>query len=418
VYSPAPLEIEDPLTTTLPQNCQHFPKCGGCSWRNLPYAEQLERKNQDLHTLFAPWTDLEIPAPLGASETDAWRSKIQLPIAWQYLDQEPAYGYKHPPKGLAIGCYATASHHVVDQKECWVQHPAANAVLQRIKVWAKAHGLTAYDEEKRTGLLRYIVLRHGIQTGEILVGIVTTSVASGQQVGIWKDLGEILSKLSLEANHKVVGLIQHISDHTGNFALAGQDLVRHGRGYAWFQLGKLKMRVGLGTFFQIHVPQMEKLLNHLQAWLPQEGGILDLYCGTGAIGLWYAQRGHRVCGLEKNPQAIAMAQLAAKDNGLDQSQWICGDAEKGLTDIPNFAAQDWPTWIVDPPRKGLSPALCQLINSEDGPQTLAYVSCNPIALARDAQILGENYTLHQIQGIDLFPHTDHLETLALLIRKK
>ena len=383
--------------------CRHFPRCGGCQILDVDYPEQLRRKQADVLGHFAAWPAARIDPILPSPVLTGYRHKVQLPFG--------AGGGARGGKGVTLGCYAAGSHRVVDQEECLVQEPGLSRLAWGVRDWAQAQGLGIYREDTGKGLLRHLLLRRGAATGEILLGLVTN--------GPWPDAQERLPSL-LEAcrqalvvpgeSGRLVGVVQHINPNRTNVVLSGEERTLWGRPYLKENLGAFAFRVGLSTFFQINPFQTPRLYALVGAAIPRGEAVLDLYCGIGSISLWVSPGAREIFGVEENPASVAAARRAAEANGVGNAGFLASDAGPALAGI---APCRFGTAIVDPPRKGLEPQVRESLEKL-GLARLIYVSCFPATLARDALALAGAFRLASVSPVDMFPHTRHVECVAVL----
>lgn len=380
--------------------CRHFPHCGGCTQLDLPYSEEIKAKDASLTQLFADFGKDRIEQALPCAQRQGFRSKIQLPFGLSRRGQP------------IVGCFARGSHQVVDQFECPVQNEDANAILRAVRSWVRYHQLEIYDERTGRGFLRHLVMRQCEMTGEILLGLVTTSQAPGSDQEMADDLLDYLEPTlaKLEA-HDLVGCVRHINDKNGNYAFGGTERIWWGRNFANFDLGGYVFEAHLDTFFQVHLEQAEKMFSLARDWIPNQVKILELYSGIGALSFFLSEKASSLLGIEINAEASQAATQAAIKNEIENCTFQAGNAQDAISLL-----SDYDLLCVDPPRKGLGSELSKAI-AENGPEHLLYISCNPKTLRADAEIFGENYELQRLRGIDLFPRTDHLEVLSLWKRK-
>ncbi|MDR0305458.1 MAG: 23S rRNA (uracil(1939)-C(5))-methyltransferase RlmD [Chitinispirillales bacterium] len=382
--------------------CIHFPKCGGCTTLDLPYGEQLVRKRTYLSGLFSR-LNVEIP-PIAASPYPLhYRHKVQLPFGMSGKGRE---------RKLILGCYGQDSHTVVDQKQCLVQDRDLTAAAHAIRRWAQKSGLDAYNERTGSGFLRHVILRKGCATGEILIGLVTNGGRPAGSRNFAKSLMEEAQK-GISANSRIVGVIQNINTRSTNVVLGQQEEVWRGSSFLKEKLGEYRFNVGISTFFQVNPFAAPLLYNLVLEQVPEGSAVLDVYCGVGTISLWVSQKASRVLGIEENPHSIREAVAAARNNAVNNVKFLTGDAAILLAD----RASGFDVAIVDPPRKGLEEkALESLKNSPVS--KIIYVSCNPESLLRDIKMLSPHFHPDSLTGVDMFPHTRHVECVAGLIKNK
>ncbi len=407
--------------------CSHFPVCGGCQILDQDYPAQLRLKEEDLRRHFpaAEWPGLRIDPVLPSPRTEGYRHKVQLP-----------FGLERQGLGLAVtvGCYAAGSHVVVDQSECLVQDPGLSRVAWAVRDWAIANKVPVYREDTRVGWLRHLLLRKGAGTGEILLGLVTNGPGAGPRDLLPDLLRRCRDALASApdaaagttmAGGELVGIVQSLNAERTNVVLGGEERLWWGRPHLNEKLGPFLFPVGMSTFFQVNPFQTPRLYDLAAEAIPVGAKALDLYSGIGTIALWASRRAGSVLGIEENPAAVQAAVKAAADNGADNARFLAADValamEKperylGEAGLPADAIASADAVIVDPPRKGLEvpvrDALARL-----RPERLVYVSCFPATLARDARALAESLRLVSISPVDMFPHTRHVECVAVFNRR-
>lgn len=381
--------------------CCHFPQCGGCTILDKSYDNQLALKKDALRTLFKNWEKIET-AIIKCPEPYYYRHKVQLPFSIVHSGKKNKIG---------LGCFAKESHVVVDQKECFIQDKALTVVAYGIREWAEKARLTVYNESSGKGFLRHVLLRRGAGTGEILVGLVTN--------GGRPDGSRFLSKMLLDIVNPrlgpmgtIVGIVQNVNTRDTNVVLGTIENVWWGRPYIKELLGTLKFKLEMSTFFQVNPYQTPNLYNEVLRHIPDGSRVLDLYSGVGSISLWLASKAKEVVGIEENKISISAAKTAASLNQIKNVRFVAGDVTELL---PDYTRSGFECAVIDPPRKGIDKkSVDSIIKSTL--KRLVYVSCNPQTLARDVDLMQKKYRLVSLAGVDMFPHTDHIEAVGVLER--
>ena len=396
-------------------SCRHFPACGGCQTLDSDYASQLAGKYAELRRLFAEWPGLPIDPVLPSPRTEGYRHKVQLPFG--FAPGAPG----HP----TVGCYAAGSHAVIDQEECLVQEPSLSRAAWAVRAWAAAHRLPIYREAAGTGWLRHLLLRRGAGSGEILLGLVTNGAAikSFDPRELLQDLLERV-RAAIAAGPEggeLVGIVQSVNARRTNVVLGEGEILWWGRSALREELGPFVFRAGLSSFLQVNPYQAPRLYDLAVNALPAGARVLDLYCGVGTLSLWAARKAASVIGVEENPAAVADARKAAAENGIANVRFVAADAGEVLSgSAPSGSgdAIDPAEWaqveaiLVDPPRKGLEEKAREAL-LHSGASRLVYVSCHPGTLARDVRALAGAWRLEGLKPVDLFPHTRHVECVAV-----
>ena len=384
------------------KNCPHFPRCGGCSRLDVPYREQLSTKRQMLSDLFSRF-DVPVSPVFPSPQHYYYRHKVQLPFGYA--------GRGTTGKPL-LGCYATDSHRVVDQHHCLIQERELSIIAWTIRAWADRTGLSVYDERTGKGFLRHVLLRKGAGTGEVLVGLVTNGKRPEGSRQLARLLLSMIDDVSLKES-AIVGIVQNVNLRHTNVVLGTEEHVWWGRTYIKELLGTWRYKISCSTFFQVNPFQTPRLYNEVKRHVPQHSRVVDYYCGVGSIALWISDKAAAVHGIEENRSAVQAARTASKLNDARNITFTPGDAGDALL---HFSKEGFSCAVVDPPRKGIGSQQIKMLTSSRL-ERIIYVSCNPHTLKRDAKFLQHSFQLISLQGIDMFPHTDHCECVAVFDRK-
>ncbi len=391
-------KIVKPSADRIEPDCDVSEKCGGCAFRHISYDAELEIKQQKVVDAFTRIGHLDVPVSrvLGGT-TDAYRNKAQFPVANDTRDNS-----------LLIGFYAWNTHRIVPCKSCKLQHPIFEDILNIISNWADENKVPAYDEKTGRGLLRHIYIRRAHKSGEIMVCL----VISGDSIPAKDDL--ITDLLAGVKNIK--SIVLNINREDTNVVMGRKCINLLGDGYISDELLGKTFRISPLSFYQVNSEQCEVLYSKAAEFADLKGSetLLDLYCGTGTIGLTMADKVKRLVGVEIVPEAIEDAKKNAEINGVTNAEFYCGDAAKIVKDLeikPDVI-------LVDPPRKGMAESLIHDIVGMD-PKKVVYVSCDPATLARDCAKFTElGYHVVSARPVDMFPRTAHVETVCLMSRKE
>jgi len=387
------LEVLEASPQRCAPGCGVFGSCGGCCLLNMEYATQLEQKRNFLLEALHAWPDMAacVAPVLGMADPYFFRNKM-------------VYSFGGSQDAPVLGMHRRGDFHaVVSAEMCRLQSPQAQEVLRRVLAWAQNHKLAPFNERTKTGFLRDLTVREGKRTGQRLVMLTTTAGHAAVA-----ELPGVLSELATT-------VLQGISPPLHNAARLERVETLSGTGVIEEQLNGLLFEVGATTFFQTNTLQAEKIFALLAQWAAaaQPRVALDLYAGTGPIAFHLAQSGRRVIAVETHPESVAAAQRNQQHNKLPAIEWLTVDVEKAPDTV--FASQP-DLIVVDPPRTGLHPQAAEKIVAAAASHII-YVSCNPATLARDLpRFLAANYTVKQIQPLDMFPHSYHVESLLWLTR--
>jgi 23S rRNA (uracil1939-C5)-methyltransferase len=391
------------MTQPAAARCRHFGTCGGCSLQDRAYENQLSYKKEKVAAALHGLPDLPELSIVGAPQIWNYRNKMEFsfgdvfpPVEGQWLK----LGMK--PKGRW--------YHILDLQECFLPSPEAAPLLAAVRAWAEVEKVPPYNSHKKEGELRHLVIREAKNTAERMVVLVTSTG------NVPKDSFVQAVKSVYPATTIMVGRNAKVSDTaiSDSFeTLTGTGFVNESLN---FPDGSVHYRVSPLSFFQTNTKGTEVLYGLLRSWTRELKAklILDLYCGGGGIALSLAGAvSGKVIGVESNPAAVADAKANAELNHLSNCEFYGSTVEFILPSLLDMKPQ---AAVVDPPRAGLHASAAKAL-VDMAPPVLFYVSCNPEALARDLMALGPRYSVDRLVCVDLFPHTDHVETVAWLTRK-
>ena len=394
-------EIITPSPCRVAPACPVYEACGGCQLQHLSYEAELEEKRKQVKAALeriGHLHDINIMPTIGSEHPLYYRNKMQFPVA----------GGKGK---LQIGCFALNTHRVIDVTDCCIQKQKNNEIAAVVRAWMKQYGILPYDEDKGTGLIRHIMGRVGVHTGEIMVCLVTAQ----DNVPRLKELVKMLKA----AIPGVKSVVQNVNRRNTNVILGDKTKLIAGEPTIKDKIGPLKFNISAQSFFQVNSEQAEKLYNTALdfAELTGKETVVDLYCGTGTITLFMARMAKRALGIEIVPSAIRDAKKNAVANHIENADFLLGDA---AVEMPKLAEQGLrpDVVILDPPRAGCEERVLAAIVKVK-PERVVYVSCNPATLARDLAYLHERgFKIGKVQPCDMFSRTHHVETVVLLTRKK
>lgn len=387
--------------------CQHFGICGGCTQLKTLYATQLKNKETKLRNLFKKYTDTKIHPILASPHEFDYRFKVQMPFGRRSIGHKTL---------LTLGIHNVDNKFIVDQAECKIQDPGLTKVAQAIRLWARKEKLSPYNEKSGNGDLRHIVLRKSLATGEILVGIVTSDWELARKKDISKSLFNHLRDAigKKGAYGKLVGIVQNVNSKNTNMVLGKETNLLWGRPYIFDKIGNFKFKVNLHTFIQVNPYQTPTLYNLVRENIPEKSRVVDAFAGMGTIGIWISQQAHSVVCLEENADSFRSGLEAIRTNNIKNVKFRKGRTEDTLPEI--LARGDADVLVLDPPRVGMQDqAIRGIVGSP--PPRIIYVSCDPVTMHRDISHLNKTYHLTDLHPVDLFPQTDHLETVAVLVRR-
>lgn len=406
ILEKSPLEIAAP--------CPYFRNCGGCRFQNLPYAQQtkyLERQIDELYRHLGGFSDVPINPIIPSDEIFRYRNKMEFAFSdkrWLLKDDDISR-----PKDFALGLRIPDNYYkAIDIDDCLIAPAETAKIIPLVRDFALRNQLIPYNLNKHTGDLRHLVLRKGILTDQIMINFVT----SRNMLQILKPLTDTLIKEIPNVRSIVNTVTQNVSGKTTGEAihhLTGELFINE-------QIGDLTFKISPASFFQTNTRMAAKLYEIVRQFVQPLGHqiIWDLFCGTGSIGLYLARDCRQVIGLEIVADAVSDAQENARLNAIDNAIFRVANLEKDLNQSDSLKELPNPDIIVvDPPRGGLTPQLINIMRQVN-PARIVYVSCNPASQVRDLKLLTANdvYRITRVQPLDLFPHTPHIETVALLER--
>ena len=367
--------------------------CGGCPLLGLPYAEQLSKKQKDTEKL------------LGKSGTV--RPILGMENPWHYRNKAVSTFCAGPGRSLQSGIYAQGTHRVIPVEECLLHNPALDEAIAAVRTAAAACRYEPFNEDRRTGLIRHVLVRHSRATGQVLVCLVTAQAALPGSKAFVAKLRQLCPAVST--------VVQNINPRHSSAVLGSAEKLLYGKGYIEDTLCGVTFRLSAASFYQVNPVQTERLYQTAieAAGLNGSQTVLDAYCGVGTIGLACAGKAKSVLGVELNRSAVNCAVQNARANGIANARFLCADATSAIQRMAQQGEQV-DVVILDPPRAGSTPeflqAVCQL-----APERVVYISCNPETQRRDLEYLtARGWKATFIQPVDLFPHTEHVETVVLL----
>ena len=394
--------------------CEHYGVCGGCKFQHIPYEEQLKYKQQQVEDALQRIAKVQLPAInpiLGSANTCFYRNKLEFTFSNKsWLTREQLESDEQFDDRNALGFHIpNAFDKVLDINKCWLQDDVSNQIRNYIRLHAKQQGYSFFDLRANQGLMRTLMIRTS-STGELMLVVV---FGANDQAAI----NEMMQSIK-EAFPQITSL-QYVVNLKCNDSLNDQEFVLFsGRDYIEEEMEGLKFRVGPKSFYQTNSAQAYELYKVARRMARLKGDelVYDLYTGTGTIANFVARQSRQVIGIEYVPEAIEDAKLNSRVNGIENTLFYAGDMKDILTDIfvQHHGCPD--VMIIDPPRAGMHEDVVKVILNAQ-PKRLVYVSCNPATQARDLAMLDEKYSIEEVQPVDMFPHTQHVENVVALQRR-
>ena len=385
-------EVVNPSPARIFPRCLHYTKCGGCQFRHMNYAEELEAKRIRVEDALRRLggAEIHVSAILGAEQVDRYRNKAQFPVA----------------KGPRIGFYRPRSHDVIDVDDCLLQGEAAARLRGAVKEWMAEYSIPAYNERTFTGLVRHVYVRTN-RAGRSLCCLLVNGRGVPREVELVRALRR--------AEPNLAGIVLGVNEKHNNVILGDSYRTLWGEDFLSDTLCGLTFRLSVPSFYQVNPAQTEVLYGKALEFAGLTGAetVLDLYCGIGTISLVMARKAGMVWGAEVVPQAVDDAIANARRNHIENARFLCADAGEAARYLEGEGVRP-DVVCVDPPRKGLAEDVVDTI-ADMGPERVVYVSCDPGTLGRDVKrFAGRGYTLKKAVAVDMFPRTANVETVVLL----
>ncbi|EOU1491746.1 23S rRNA (uracil(1939)-C(5))-methyltransferase RlmD [Clostridium perfringens] len=383
--------------------CAIYKRCGGCKLQHASYKAQLDFKWDRVKDCVSKIGKLDpsiVKYPLGMENPWRYRNKVQLPIG--LINGE-----------VKIGFFAPRSHDIIDMESCLIQDEIGDKVVKLTREWIEKFNIRPYNvdgEYDEKGIVRHIMIRRGFTTNEVMVVLVT----NGENLPHKEEFVDLMVK-NIPG---IKSVIQNINSKKTNVILGLESKTLWGEDTISDYIGDFRFNISPLSFFQVNPTQTEVLYGKALEYANLTGNeeVFDAYCGTGTITLFLSQKAKKVYGVEIIPQAIDNAWINAKENKVENVEFFVGESEVVIPDLINKGVKA-DVVVVDPPRKGCDKKLLDAITNINA-KKIVYVSCDPSTLGRDLKVLEENgYKTLEVQPVDMFPNTAHIENVALLIKK-
>lgn len=381
--------------------CPIYEECGGCQLQHLRYDQQLKEKRDIIIQSLERHTKLQV-------DQIEIRETIGMENPWGYRNKSQFQVGTKDGKVLA-GLYGLNSHRLINIEKCAVQHPLTSKATETVKSILQDLKIPIYNERSRKGIVRTIVARAGVATGELQIVLITSVKELPKKELIIQEIKKRLPE--------VKSIVQNINGQKTSLIFGNETETLEGKDFIQETLGDLSFELSARTFFQLNPEQTVKLYNEVKkaTALTGQEKVVDAYCGVGTIGLWLADGASEIRGMDVIEESIADAKKNAARHGVNHATYVTGKAEEWL---PKWLKNGWKpdVVVVDPPRTGCDDRFLQTVLKVK-PQTFVYVSCNPSTLTKDIQTLSSKYHVEYIQPVDMFPQTAHVEAIAKLTLK-
>lgn len=395
------VEIINTSNSRKEVDCTTYKRCGGCNLRHINYADTLNIKREIVQNLVNKTlkNEAKVKETIGMDNPFYYRNKAQYPVG------------KDKENKPVMGVFANRTHEIIPINKCYIQNEQTEEIAKyAFELWNK-NNLSIYDEKTRKGLLRHIVTKIGIKTNEIMLILVINGDKFKDEEGFVRN---IINKYP-----NVKTIVKNINTKNTNVILGDKNVKLYGDGYIKDRLGEYIFKISPLSFYQVNPIQAEKLYNIgvQAAKINKNDVVFDLYCGLGTISIFMAKYAKEVYGIEIVDEAVKMAEENASLNKVENTKFISGDVEIVLDELINIKHIIPDVIMIDPPRKGLDNKSIENI-MKIRPNRFVYISCNPATLVRDLAKFENMYDVQEIQPVDMFPWTSHVECVAVLNLKQ
>jgi 23S rRNA (uracil1939-C5)-methyltransferase len=402
IVRPSQLRIEPP--------CPYFAWCGGCTWQNISYEEQLQFKHKQVVESLMHLANLEsvvVRDALAAETIWGYRNKMEFSFSDRRWLLPSELGNIEIDRSYALGLHISGTFDkILDIDNCLLQSDVANKVLKLTDEYCIDQKLEPYGIKTHQGYLRFLVIRESKYNNDIMVNIVTAQKKPELLIS--------LANMLIDKIPQVCSVINNINSKKAQIAFGEEEIVLAGKDHIEEKIGAFGFKISANSFFQTNTSQTSRLYRLVMefAELKSEDIVWDLYAGTGTISLFLARHAKFIYGFELAESAVQDAMYNAHHNNQENIKFISGDL---LDNLSHFSPKP-DVIVVDPPRSGMHPKVCEFISTSEA-RCLVYVSCNPTTMARDIKLIENSYQLKKVQPVDMFPHTYHIETVSQLGKK-
>jgi 23S rRNA (uracil1939-C5)-methyltransferase len=402
------IEILKPSPLRILPACSHFGNCGGCKWQNLEYQKQCHFKREQVLESLAHIGKMNpeiIPPTIPSPLVFGYRNKMEFSFTDnRWLTPEEL---RNPDikKDFALGLHVPGSFdRIMHIEKCWLQDEVMNKILSFSQNFFKDSQFPVFNLKTHQGLLRFLVIRKSFSDHNYMVNVVTFTPA--------RELMAHYAKNLVEKFPQIVSVVNTVNPRFAQIAFGEEEYLIFGQSTITEKIGDFEFEISANSFFQTNPLQAENLYHSVQKFAGTGNKVIwDLYAGTGTIALFLAKRTEKVIGFELIESAVQDATRNAERNGIGNCEFLSGEIRESLA-----ARLESPDVIIcDPPRSGMHQDVVQAILHKQ-PEKIIYVSCNPATLARDLRLMTNEYQLKEVQPVDMFPHTYHIESVALLER--
>lgn len=399
ILRPSPERVEAP--------CPYSGFCGGCQWQHVRYESQLNYKKAHIEESMkhiGAFQNVSVREPIPSKNRFAYRNKMEFSFSDRRWFLPHEMDKKEAESGFALGLHVPGTFHkVIDMDACLLQQKKGNDILRQVKEYVRDSNIPVYGLKSHEGFWRYLVIRYSTALDEWMVNLVTS-----------EDRPEVVRPLAdalIRKNSQIKSIVNNITGRKAAIAVGEQEITLAGQGHIEDRIGPCAFQISANSFFQTNSTGALGLYQKVVDYAEFKGSetVLDLYSGTGTIPIFLAPRVGSVTGIEISESAVQDARKNCEKNEIHNCRFICGDIREMLPSV----AHRPDVLIIDPPRAGMHKDVVDQI-LRLSPESMIYVSCNPATMARDMGLMGKDYEVIEIQPVDMFPHTYHIEAVAKL----
>lgn len=404
------IKIITPSSLRQEGKCQYCNFCGGCKWQQIGYDLQLEYKKRHVTESIehiGGLKDVTVREVIASDPIFEYRNKMEFSCSSKRWLMPSELENSEIKKDFGVGLHVPGTFDkVIDIKRCEIMPGPGNLILDDVRTFMKQSGLPGYHLRTHEGFWRFVMLRHSVAFDSWMVNIVTKY----KEIDVVMDLAAMLA----EKYPEIDSVMNNITDAKSGISMGKEELCLYGKDHILEKLGEFVFKISANSFFQTNTRSCEKLYAKVSEYAALTGKevVIDLYSGTGTIPIWLSGQARMVLGIEIVKSAVMDARQNAALNEVENCEFFEGDIRAVLPRLKQ--APD--VMIIDPPRMGMHKDVVQQVLSM-GPEKIVYVSCNPATLARDLELLCPAYKTCEITPVDMFPHTYHIESVALLVKK-
>ena len=405
------IDLISPSKERVEAPCPYFGFCGGCQWQHIKYETQLAFKQKsivDSISKIANITGVVVNEVTPSQTSFAYRNKMEFSFSDRKWVLPEYLGTKDFDGGFALGLHVPGTYYkVIDVDNCLLQNDTGNRILRAVRQYVKNSGIPAYGLKNHKGFWRFLTLRYSVSEDEWMVNLVTS-----------ENRPEIVRPLMnyLAYNFNKIGtIVNNITARKASISTGEKEIVLMGRGFINDSIGDFRFQISANSFFQTNTNGTKKLFETVSRFAELSGNeyVLDLYSGTGTIPVFLSKMASNISGIEISKSAVMDAIKNCNQNNITNCRFICGDTREILMKIDKTPD----VIIIDPPRAGMHKDVLSRV-LEMAPERIVYVSCNPTTMARDLAIMAPKYKISEIQPVDMFPHTYHIESVIKLTYRK